>query len=322
MDPDLVTQVIVSIAQQAAGMVGTLTPVGLAMANSFVVLGIISLGAAIFFSPAFILPVSEFCMWAALTMAFVGAWDQVIMGSLDTSNQVLGMFLGGYQGPTDLFNAAGQVAQRLAAEPLGWGLSVEGTIGAGFKSLLMAAVIPITVIGLCIPGILALLAQITLVVGSLAGPLIICGLAFGPTRPMAAGAINFVISATLRVIMLGLVSVLFANAIVAQLAVPGTGEVITVGGITGLLLTACLAAIVGFSANSLAGLLVGGGVAGLGLASFARPAALAQTAATAGAAAATGGAAAIGAGARAGAGAARAAAGVMRSGGSGSAFGG
>jgi hypothetical protein len=157
------------------------------------------------------------------------------------------------------------------AEFLMWGSLLQGTAGAMFRQFLIAIAAPLIAVGIAIPGILALMAQLTLVVGAAAGPIIVPGLAFHATRPLAFGVCTYLISATLRVITLGLISVLFANAIVDHLAVPGTDAVIGVADIVGLLLTSAFAMVVGFGANSIAGQLVGHGVGALGLSSFARP---------------------------------------------------
>lgn len=315
MDETLPAAVIASIAQQAAQVASLLAPVGVAMSGSFITLAIILMGASIMTGGGFLSQLVEMCLWAAGALFLCGAWPEVISVCLTTSDQVLALF--GYGGgPASLFTAAAAVADRLAAEPLGWEWSVSGTAGAMFRGVLLAVITPIVLIALAIPGLLALLAQVTLLLGAAAAPLVVGGIAFSITRPLAFGAINFMVAATLKIIVLSLVSTIFAAALQAQLNLPGANAAITMAGLAGLLMTAVLAAVAGFSASSIAGNLVGYGVGSLGLSSFARPAAMVSNMTTAsGAAMSAAGSAAASGGAAAGR-----AAGRVTSVGAGSAF--
>ena len=142
------------------------------------------------------------------------------------------------------------------------------------------------------------------------------------------------VAASLRVVVMGLISVLFGDAITAVIDKPGPDEVLTFSALMGLLLTALLSIVASLSANSIAGSLVGGGLGSMGWTSVRGVADMAvggaKTAASVaapavapvGSAARAGGRAVAAAASRAGAAGARGAANVARSIGNGSAFGG
>ena len=221
-------------------------------------------------------------MWASLSLAVIQAWPSMVMGSIDTAHAVLGLVLpGGYDGPTTLFAAANKVADRVMDEPTSWGWTLSGAVTAMAQEILFALCAFFILIGLCIPGLLAIMAEVATIIGGMAAPLILGGLAFSPTRPLALGAINFLIASTLRIISLGLVSALFGRAIEAQLDLPGASETLTFAATSGLVLTSLASIVAGFGANSIAGSLTGGGIGTLGVSSFAQPVAAAATLATA-----------------------------------------
>ena len=300
MDLSLIERVIANLTAQAAGMVGMLEPIGVGMAVSFGVLTVIALGASLMNGGMALSAILGAMMWTTLAGWFAGNWETVVLGSLSTGTAILGMFIPSYSGPTDLFVAAAQVGDRIATIPLAESWSLGDMAAGAFKGVLLAIVVPVAIVGLAIPGILAILSTLTLVVGSLLGPIIIAGVGWSVTRPLAIGAVNFVISGTVRVVSCGLVAHLFAQALTSELVLPSTGEAISLSAIAGLMLTAAFAAITGFAVNNLSGQIVGGGVGSLGLASLNRPMAAAQ----AGSAAAGGALGAAGGAVRAGGGAA------------------
>ena len=244
------------------------------------------------------------------------------------------MFIGGYGGPTDLFQAAAEITARVMVEPAGWSWSVSGAVSAMAQHFLISLSTVFIAIGLAMPGIMAILAELSLLLGAAAAPLILPALAFPVTAPLGWGAVNFMVAASLRVVVMGLISVLFGDAITAVIDKPGPDEVLTFSALMGLLLTALLSVVASLSANSIAGNLVGVGLGSMGWTSVrgvadvaisgAKTAATiaAPVAAPIGSATRAGGRAVAGAASRAGASGTRGAASVARSIGSGSAFGG
>jgi hypothetical protein len=266
----LPAQIIQQVAAQAIRVADVLAPAGAGIAYSLIGLAIIFTGISLVAGGGIgLISLAELTMWSALALFLCNNWGDVIGACLKQSDQALALF--GVNGPAALFGAAASVADRIAQEPLGFSLSITGTATALFRAVLLAISIPIVVVGLAVPGLLALLAQVNLVLGAAAAPLLVPGIAWSVTRPLAFGALSYMVSATLRIIILGLVSVIFAEALQAQLTLPGADEAISLSGIAGLWLTALLALIAGFSANAIAGGLVGHGVGALGLGSFAAP---------------------------------------------------
>ena len=263
MDVTLVEGVLASIATQVAGIINVLQPVGTALAGSFVILGIVMLGANMMVGGSFLSQIVRFTGAAAGTLWAILFWDQIVMETVAASRTVLGMFMPGYAGPSTLFAAAAKVVNRVMAEPAAWSWSVRAVI-AFAQDILIAFCGLIIAIGMSFPGILSILAEINLMIGAAVAPLILGALAFNLTAPLGWGAINFMVGAGLRVIVLGLVSVLFSNAITAQIDLPGPDATMTFSAVLGLTLTSLVMIAAAIGANGIAGALVGGGLGTFG----------------------------------------------------------
>jgi hypothetical protein len=330
MDVGIVEAVLANIAAQMAGVVQALVPLGTALAGSFLVLSILLLGLNLIVGGSFTPAIVRSMGAAAATFWAIQQWPDLVMGTLTASRDIIGLFIGGYGGPTDLFQAAAEVTARVMVEPAGWSWSVSGAVSALAQHFLISLATVFIAIGLAMPGIMAILAELSLLLGAAAAPLILPALAFPVTAPLGWGAVNFMVAASLRVVVMGLISVLFGDAITAVIDKPGPDEVLTFSALMGLLLTALLSIVASLSANSIAGSLVGGGLGSMGWTS-ARGAAAFAAGSIAGTGAVLQPAVRVGASATAAAGgaaisgaksAARGVANVTRSIGNGSAFGG
>ena len=264
MDVGIVEAVLANIAAQMAGIVQALVPLGTALAGSFLVLSILVLGLNLIAGGSFTPSIVRAMGAAAATFWAIQEWPDLVMGTLTASRDIIGLFIGGYGGPTDLFQAAADVTARVMVEPAGWSWSVSGAVVAMAQQFLISLATVFIAIGLAMPGIMAILAELSLLLGAAAAPLILPALAFPVTAPLGWGAINFMVAASLRVVVMGLISVLFGDAITAVIDRPGPGEVLTFSALMGLLLTALLAIVASLSANSIAGSLVGGGLGSMG----------------------------------------------------------
>ena len=330
MDVGIVEAVLANIAAQMAGVVQALVPLGTALAGSFLVLSILLLGLNLIVGGSFTPTIVRSMGAAAATFWAIQQWPDLVMGTLTASRDIIGLFIGGYGGPTDLFQAAAEVTARVMVEPAGWSWSVSGAVSALAQHFLISLSTVFIAIGLAMPGIMAILAELSLLLGAAAAPLILPALAFPVTAPLGWGAVNFMVAAALRVVVMGLISVLFGDAITTVIDKPGPDEVLTFSALMGLLLTALLSIVASLSANSIAGSLVGGGLGSMGWTS-ARGAAAFAAGSIAGTGAVLQPAVRVGASATAAAGgaaisgaksAARGVANVTRSIGNGSAFGG
>ena len=330
MDVGIVEAVLANIAAQMAGVVQALVPLGTGLAGSFLVLSILLLGLNLIVGGSFTTAIVRSMGAAAATFWTIQQWPELVMGTLTASRDIIGLFIGGYGGPTDLFQAAAEVTARVMVEPAGWSWSVSGAVSALAQHFLISLSTVFIAIGLAMPGIMAILAELSLLLGAAAAPLILPALAFPVTAPLGWGAVNFMVAASLRVVVMGLISVLFGDAITTVIDKPGPDEVLTFSALMGLLLTALLSIVASLSANSIAGSLVGGGLGSMGWTS-ARGAAAFAAGSIAGTGAVLQPAVRVGASATAAAGgaaisgaksAARGVANVTRSIGNGSAFGG
>ena len=330
MDVGIVEAMLANIAAQMAGIVQALVPLGTAVAGSFLVLSILLLGLNLIVGGSFTPTIVRSMGAAAATFWAIQQWPDLVMGTLTASRDIIGLFIGGYGGPTDLFQAAAEVTARVMVEPAGWSWSVSGAVSALAQHFLISLSTVFIAIGLAMPGIMAILAELSLLLGAAAAPLILPALAFPVTAPLGWGAVNFMVAASLRVVVMGLISVLFGDAITTVIDKPGPDEVLTFSALMGLLLTALLSIVASLSANSIAGSLVGGGLGSMGWTS-ARGAAAFAAGSIAGTGAVLQPAVRVGASATAAAGgaaisgaksAARGVANVTRSIGNGSAFGG
>jgi type IV secretion system protein TrbL len=125
-------------------------------------------------------------------------------------------------------------------------------------------------LGLSVTGLLAILAEFQLLIGAAVAPLILPALAFGFTTPIGWGAVTFMVSAGVRVVVMGTVSYVMASAVTAVIAVPGSDVPLTYEQMVTLLGVALLTALVGFCCNGLARDLVSGSPGSLGWGSVVR----------------------------------------------------
>lgn len=325
MDISLITNVLHDFSLRMVDFIRILQPVGEQAAGSFTVLAILMLGLNLIVGGSFVAPLVKFAGASAATFWAIRAWPEIVMGTIDSTHAILGLFFGTFEGPATLFQASSQVVNRLLAEPAAWSWTLSGTIGTLAVQMLLSVIAVVVAIGLSFPGLLSVLAELSLMLGAAAAPLILPAMAFDLTRQLGWGVVTFMVSAALKIVVLGMISGLFAASIQAQLALPGAGEVLGLSGAIGLLLTSMFALVAGVSGNSIAGSLVGGGVGGLGWSSVVHGGSVVQGSAVS---AASGAMSAAGAAARsAGGPAGRAAGGMARAVGSvtsrstGSAFG-
>ena len=109
MDVGIVEAVLANIAAQMAGVVQALVPLGTALAGSFLVLSILLLGLNLIVGGSFTAAIVRSMGAAAATFWAVQQWPDLVMGTLTASRDIIGLFIGGYGGPTDLFQAAAEV---------------------------------------------------------------------------------------------------------------------------------------------------------------------------------------------------------------------
>ena len=215
MDVGIVEAALANIADQVAGIVGTLVPIGTTLTGSFLVLSILFLGLNLMLGGSFTSAIVRTMGAAAATFWAIQEWSELIDSTKNASRDIIGLFIGGYGGPTDLFQAAAEITARVMVEPAGWSWSVSGAVSAMAQHFLISLSTVFIAIGLAMPGIMAILAELSLLLGAAAAPLILPALAFPVTAPLGWGAVNFMVAASLRVVVMGLISVLFGDAITA-----------------------------------------------------------------------------------------------------------
>jgi hypothetical protein len=323
MGPGTIEHIIDLVGNQVAGAIGALVPVGLALSGSFTVLSILFLGASIISGANAVVPqIIRVTGAAAATFWGIREWPAITHGTLDAARAAVGLMIGGYSGPSMLFQMANDVTGRVLAEYTSFSITAPVTsIADGIMGALSAVLIWL---GLAITGLLAVLAEFQLLIGAAVAPLVLPALAFGLTNSLGWAPVRFMVSAGLRVVIMGLVSYVMAGAVTSVISVGGTDTPLTHEQVMTLMGVALLTALVGICCNSLARDLVGGGPGSLGLNSITRTGNVMSSAA--GAVMTAGGVAlgGIGAAARVGGHAAGRTAGaavkIGRSSGSGSAF--
>lgn len=272
MGPDTISVVIDIIGQQVTAAMAGLIPVGQALTGSFVVLSILMLGMSLVSGgAAFIGPLVRMCAAGAGTYWAIGYWPDITLGTLRAARAAVGLLIGNYSGPATLFKMASDVSGRITAEaavPVRfWDFNGQAQqVVEGFASILVW-------LGLSVTGLLAVLAEFELLIGGAVAPLVLPALAFGLTRSIGFGAVTYMVSAGVRVVVMGTVSFVMGQAVTAVVGVPGTDQPLTWTQETTLLGVALLTAIVGLSCNSLARGIVGGSPGALGLGSALGPAA-------------------------------------------------
>ena len=265
MDPGAIEAMIAAIGVQVANATAALVPVGVVITLSFIVLGIVLIGADLMTGSSFMPQLVRFTGVAAGTMWAITEWPNIAKQTLDAARAATALLVPGYAGPTGLFTVATDISGRLIVEGSSWSWSAPLT---SMADAVMLGLAPFLIeFGLAITGLLAALAEIELLLGSACAPLILPAIAFGPTAQLGFGAVSFLVSAAVRVIVLGATSHVMAQAVTATIAVGGIDTALTHPQIMVLFLLAILCAVVGVSTNGIARSLVGGGVGSLGLGS-------------------------------------------------------
>jgi hypothetical protein len=136
---------------------------------------------------------------------------------LQGARAAIGLLTGGYDSPATLFQMANDVSARVFTETNGlsmWSFStyVEALV-SGIAGILIW-------LGLTVTGLLAILAEFQLLIGAAVAPLILPALAFGFTTPIGWGAVTFMVSAGVRVVVMGTVSYVMSSAVTAVITVP------------------------------------------------------------------------------------------------------
>lgn len=290
MDP---LQVIADITSQAVRMAETLSPAAAAFAYAMIGVSIGMTMLSMSNGAIAIVAIGQLIMWSTITYWLCHNWGLMIRGCLETANQALQLF--GIDGPLSLFRAAYDTVQRISAEPLGFSWTDMAANGAGImRMIILAMIIPPVFLALAAPGLLALLAQLELTLGAAVAPLLL-GFAIVPvTRSIGFGVVTYMVKGVVHIIVTGLVSVIFAQAIMAHLALPGTDQPMTFEEIGNLVLTSLIALVLTWRADRIASGLVGAGVGGLGMGAVAATGgAMMIGAQSIGSAAASGGGAAV-----------------------------
>jgi hypothetical protein len=262
-----------------AGVIATLTPVGVAFAGSTTTLAILFWGVAAWSGVGGLVP-------SAMRITGIGAvlfwalqhWAEIMQGSLNAARGAVGLFVGGYGGPSSLFQMASDIFERIAAERVAF--SITSPIDSIVDGLIAAIGAFAVWLGLVVTGLLAVLAEIELLLGAAIAPLILPTLAFGPTAAIGFGAVTWLASAALRVIVLGLLSVLIADGVTRLVGIAGSEQPLDHAQVTSLLALGLLSATLGLSASSLASGIVRGTPGALGWGSVTRVTGTVSSAAT------------------------------------------
>lgn len=262
-----------------AGVIATLTPIGVAFAGITTTLAILFWGVAAWSGVAGLVP-------SAMRITGIGAvlfwalqnWAAIMRGALDAARGAVGLLVDGYAGPSSLFAMASDIFERIAAERVAF--SITSPIDSIVDGLIAAIGAFAVWLGLVTTGLLAVLAEIELLLGAAIAPLILPALAFGPIAPIGFGAVTWLVSAALRVIVLGLLSVLIADGVTTMVGVGGSDEPLAHAQVMSLLALGLLAAVLGLSASSVASAIVRGAPGALGWGSVTRVSGTVSSAAT------------------------------------------
>jgi hypothetical protein len=195
-------------------------------------------------------------------------WAGIMQGALGAARGAVGLFVGGYGGPSSLFQMASDIFERIAAERVAF--SITSPIDSIVDGLVAAIGAFAVWGGLVVTGLLAVLAEIELMLGAAIAPLILPTLAFGPIASIGFGAVTWLASAALRVVVLGLLSVLIADGVTSLVGVGGSEEPLDHAQVMSLLALGLLSAVLGMSASSLASAIVRGAPGALGWSSVTR----------------------------------------------------
>jgi len=266
---DVIDGLVNYVGTFLASVIATLTPVGVAFAGITTTLAILFWGVAAWSGVAGLVP-------GAMRITGIGAvlfwalqnWAGIMQGALDAARGAVGLFVGGYGGPSSLFQMASDIFERIAAERVAF--SITSPIDSIVDGLVAAIGAFAVWGGLVVTGLLAVLAEIELLLGAATAPLILPTLAFGPIASIGFGAVTWLASAALRVVVLGLLSVLIADGVTSLVGVGGSEEPLDHAQVMSLLALGLLSAVLGLSASSLASAIVRGAPGALGWSSVTR----------------------------------------------------
>jgi hypothetical protein len=283
-----VTSLLNFVGEFVARVVLALAPSGQFLFGSLAVLSIVFWGAAVWGGLSSVVPgairitgISTVTYWA------LAYWDQLSRGALDAARRAVGLLVPGYGGPGALFTLGTDVAERIIVEVgAAASLTSPSTWGPALANTFLAI---IGWVCLVVVGIQAVLAEIELLMGATVAPLLLPFLVFGPTAGIGFGAFTWMVSAAIRVILLGLVSVLTADGIARFVVLDGTGGTLTLEQVLVVVALGIVALILSLNASELASSIARGTPGALGFGTVSRTAG--------GVAAATAAAAALGAGA-------------------------
>lgn len=262
MGPDTINNVIAAVAAQVVTAITALVPVGQAVTGAFIVLSIVMLGVGLATgSSSFLSPIVRMAAAGAGTYWAITYWPDITTGTLDAARAATRLLLGGYDGPQTLFQMADNVAARMTIENSAISVWSPSTYGDAIATAIASIFVWI---GLTVTGLLAVLAEFQLLIGAAVAPLILPALAFGFTQNIGWGAVTFMVSAGVRVVVMGAVSFIMANAVTAAVSVPGTDGSFTHEQMATLMGISLLTALVGFCCNSIARDLVTGSPGTLG----------------------------------------------------------
>lgn len=259
---DLVERIVNGFAGSAFDVMGALAPYGAAMAGGLVALSILFMGLAWMNGLTSLMAGSIGTLGVStVTYYALANWQAVTQASLDTATWAL-QAMGIDRGVYGLFSLAYQTASRIMQELVGFSWS------SPISSSLMTVMAPISALAILvtmsIPALLAVGARIELMIGAALAPLVLPFVIFGPVRSLGFVAITWQVSATLRVIALGLVSRIIADQVAGVIAVPGTDGVMTLGLVLQLVIVGVLSVLFALQASGLARAIVHGTPGALG----------------------------------------------------------
>ena len=294
MGPDTINQAIEAIGAQMAAATGALIPVGQDVCGSIIALSILWLGVVMMTSgsSAMISGIVGTMAAAAGTLWAINNWPEIVLGALHSARAATALVLGGYDGPAGLFALATDVAGRLEYQGVAFEWSSPlASVLAGVT----AGLVPVlTWLGFTLTALMACLAEFELVIGGTVAPLILPAIAFGFTRPLGWGVVTWLLSAAVRVVVMGVTSHVLATAMTQVISVGGSDAALDHQQVYVLLTLSLLCALAGLAMNGLSKALVGGGTGALGLGSVASLGGMIQAGARAAGSVAAGGAKAAG----------------------------
>jgi len=181
-------------------------------------------------------------MWALLN------WAWLVDLSRQTAHTALAAL--GVDGFGAIFDLAVVSSQRILNEFVG--ISVTAPLSSVADSFIGALSAFIILIGLSVPGLVAAVAEVELLLGSAIAPLILPFLAIGWMRPIGFGVIQWQISAVLRIVALGVISNLIAGEVSRITLLPGMDEAFRLESIQQLTILSVLSVMLSIAAGSIA----------------------------------------------------------------------